>query len=205
MATARVPLEDDVLAQVITIASNGVLSPATCFIANAQQVTFVNNSGGSIPITFEPDAFGVTVFNNVSVGGNGGTNTQSPQVNNRTVNYNTDGSTTYPYAIQVGAGALFIKVTYNQTSGNGDCTPDPAVIPLGGTIEFIGDANYSVRWNAANGDPFTPPLTNIYTASNPLTVPHTASRPSGNYGYTITKLAITDGTGHGGGTIKIGG
>jgi hypothetical protein len=195
MATSRVIHDEDddnPAPQVITIPSSGVISPLTYIIANGQPVTFTNNSTSMINVVFEPDAFGVVVFNNVSGLNPNASNTLTPQANNRTVNFNTDGSANYPYALQVGAGPMYIKVTASL------CTPDPAIIPLGGTIEMIStDVNYSVKWDASNGDPFTPALAEIYTSGNPLTVPHTAYLPIGNYRYTISQSGISEGPGGG--------
>ena len=198
MATARVLYNDEnnPAPQVITIPSSGVISPPTYIIANGQPVTFTNNSGSAINVTFEADAFGVVVFNNVNGLNPIASNTQTPQVDNRTVNFNTDGSANYPCAIQVGAGPLYVAVTASV------CTPDPVVVPLGGTIEMIGtDQNYQVTWNASNGDPFTPQLKEIYTAGNPLTKTHTDYLPVGNYGYTISPAGPSEGPG--GGTVKV--
>jgi plastocyanin len=197
MATARIIRDEDdnLTPLVISIPSSGAISPATYIIANGQPVTFTNGSTSVVNVTFAPDAFGVTVFNNVSGLNPGASVQQTPQTNDRTVNFNTDGSANYPYAIQVGAGPIFVKVTGSV------CTPDP-VIPVGGTVEFIAtDQNYTVTWNASNGDPFNPPLTKIYLSGNPLTKPHTAYLPVGNYAYTITAGGITEG--NGGGTVKV--
>ncbi|MGA7293894.1 MAG: hypothetical protein WBW53_18610 [Terriglobales bacterium] len=183
MATARVihHEDDNPSPLVITISSNGVISPPTYIIANGQPVTFTNDSGATLSVTFEADAFGVEVFDNVNDLNPNTSNTQSPQVDDRTVNFNTDGSTDYPYAVQVGSGPMYVKVTASV------CTPDPVVIPRDGTIEMVStDQNYGVEWNASNGDPFKPPLTEIYLSGNPLTVPHTEYLPANDYAYTIT-------------------
>ena len=197
MATARVihhREEEDLNPQPIVISSSGV-SPQACITANGQSVAF-SSSGPTVDITFEPDAFGVVVFNNVSGLSPTNPNTQPPQVNNRTVNYNIDGSSVYPYAIAVGGGPMYVKVTA------GNCTPDPVVLPLNSSIEMIStDQNYSVTWFTSNGDPFTPPLTEIYSQGNPLTKPHTENRPVADYGYRISPGNPT-GTA-GGGTVKV--
>jgi hypothetical protein len=194
MATARVihhENDEDLNPQPITISSSGV-SPQACIIANGQSVAF-SSSGPTVNITFEADAFGVVVFNNVSGLSPTNPNTQPPQVNNRTVNYNIDGSSVYPYAIAVGGGPMYVKVTAGNT------TPDPVVIPLNSSIEMIStDQNYSVNWFTSNGDPFTPPLTEIYTSGNPLTKPHTNNRPVADYGYRISPVETP-----GGGTVKV--
>jgi hypothetical protein len=200
MATARVfndNLADNPNPVSIVISSTGA-SPATCIIANGQGVAFSSN-GPTVNITFAPDAVsGSIIFNNVTNLGPSTPQTVYPLVTDRTVNYNTDGSTVFPYAIQVGAGPLFIKVASSV------CTPDPAVIPAGGTIEMVAtDHNYNVTWNASNGDPFNPALTAVYLSGNPLTVPHTAYLPAKDYSYSVSAMGPTLGTG--GGKVKIKG
>jgi len=206
MATARAipPGPEAFQPQQITITSTGA-SPKACIIADGQPVTFINNTGGVININFQPDATpGMRVFNNVSnlswIAPNN-TNTQTPQLSNRTVNFNTDGSSNYPYAIQVGAGPLYVLVTYNGTQVN--CYPSPAVIPYGGTIELYknsGDQNnYSVTWPTPAGDPFTPPLTRVDNT------PHTDSANIADYEYKVALANPVAATGQGGGTVKVKG
>jgi hypothetical protein len=201
MATARVihnNEENNPNPQPIVISSSGA-TPKACIILNGQPVAF-SSSGPTVNITFEPDAFppypGFVVFNNIT--GVSPTNpvTASPQTTNRTVNYNIDGSNVFPYAIQVGAGPLYVSVVA------GAPVQDPVVIPLNGSIEMIGDRNYSVDWFTSNGDPFTPTLTNVYTAGNPLTTPHTNNRPVADYGYKLAPDFAGNPTG---GTVKVKG
>jgi hypothetical protein len=199
MATARVIHDEDKdnpNPQQIAISSSSVV-PKAVIIANGQPVTFTSN-GPTVNITFEPDAFppspGFVVFNNITGVSPANPVTVSPQTTNRTVNYNIDGSNVYPYAIQVGNGPMYVSIV------NGSPVQDPVVIPLNGTIEVIGDKNYTVNWNASNGDPFNAPLTNIYTAGNPLNTTHTDRLPVADYGYTISPK---DAGVPGGGTVKI--
>ena len=197
MATARVHHKREDLDPQPIVISNAGVSPQTCITSNGQPVTF-SSSGPTVNITFEPDAFGVVVFDNVIQLSPSSPSTQTPQADNRTVNYNIDGSSVYPYAIAVGGGPMYVKVTA------GNCTPDPVVIPLNSTIEIIStDHNYSVKWNASNGDPFTPALKEIYTATNPLTKPHTEYLPVAEYAYTVSPGGPM--LGNGGGTVKVKG
>ncbi len=204
MAAARnLPPMDDPTPLQITISNTGVLSPATCKILNGQAVQFINNLSYAINITFEADVQGVVVFASpVQVPGNGNITTISPLVNDRTVNYNTDGSQTFPYAIQVGAGPLYISVSMNNT-GTILVTPSPAIIPSGGTWQLFqaaGDNNvYDVTWpNVA-----APPFPN-FTVNN--TTQTASANTSAYVGYKI-KLhhQLNESTGQGGGTIKVGG
>ncbi|MFY9673245.1 MAG: hypothetical protein WAK13_02280 [Terriglobales bacterium] len=201
-AAPNLPPMDDPEPQQITISNTGVLSPATCTIANGQQVEFINDLSYTINITFEADAQGVTVFSSpVAVAGNGGIATISPQTNNRTVNYNTDGSQNFPYAIQVGNGPLYISVVTNSTGGV-DVTPSPAIIPANGTWQLYkasGDNNtYNVSWPNVSAPPFP-----NFTVNNTT---QTASTTTSNYvAYKVQRPTPTESTGSGGGTIKVGG
>jgi len=200
MATARnIHPEDDLVPNPypISITATGA-SPAACIILNNQPVTFTNNTTSPITIMFEPDALlGWAIFTNIIALAPGASNTQTPLISDRTVNYSIDGSTTnYPYAIQVGAGPFYVTV-------NGAfCSPDPAVIPLNGTLTMVSTdgKNYTIHWNASNGDPFTPLLTNVYALNNPLTVPHTERTPAGPYSYTVQ---VGNMLGQGGGKVKV--
>lgn len=203
MATAySIPPEEDLAAYPITISNTGVLSPAACIISNGQSVQFTNNSPNTITITIEADAFGVTVFdqNNVPVGPNGGTATINPIVNNRTVNYNIDGSSNYPYAIQVGNGPLWVSV-------NADVAyPQPCVVPLGGTIEMASTdgVTYSINWTNNAVNPWLPPLTKIYPVQDPKTSPHTENVQVADLPYTIQALPGPAAAG-GGGKVTVKG
>lgn len=204
-AAPNLPPMYDPAPQQITISNTGVLSPATCTVLNGQQVEFINNLSYAINVTFEADAKGVVVFAGpVAVPGNGGTATISPQqgVNDRTVNYNIDGSQTFPYAIQVGAGPLYISVVMTNT-GVINVTPSPAIIPSGGTWQLFQAASdnntYDVTWPGIAAPPFPN-----------FTVNNTTQTASGNTSaYVAYKVKLhhqlNDSTGQGGGTIKVGG
>ncbi len=214
MATARVPRPEeaaDVNPQTITVNSNVVPSTPACIIANGQQVTFVNSSGFSnLYFHFQPDADavnGYSLFSDFSIASYNPPNnqvTQTPQVNNRTVNYaitvGNQTPTDYPYAIQVGAGPLYVHVWYANNEVN--CYPSPAVIPVGGTLELYKNSNdtnsYPVTWPTPT-NPFTPALTGADG------LPHTENTGVNSYSYTAAKVGIGGGTGKGGGTVKIKG
>lgn len=203
MAAARnlPPLGEDVPnPQIITI-TNNIPSPATCIIANGQGVTFTNAST-TVPVSiyFEADAKGVTVFtpNPVLVGASSST-TVYPQTQDRTVNFGVNDTQNTPYAIQVGAGPLYISVSLN--AGVVNVTPSPATIPAGGTWEVFKaaiDANiYKVTWPNVAAPPFPD-----FTVNN---TPQTANAVAGNFDYKV-KLGPGPAakTGNGGGTIKVG-
>jgi hypothetical protein len=203
MATARVIDHEAFTAQNITISGTGLATPGAVAVANGQQVTFTNNSGSQINIVFVPDPVhtGVSVFNNVnglSPTSPNNTNTQTPQVNDRTVNYNVviGGNTYGPYAIQVGSGPIYVSVTGSNT------TPSLVVIPTNGWVEFVAtDSNYTVSWQASTGDPFYPPVTTIGVGL-PNNVPHQVRLANNSFPYTLgAGLAAAAG----GGTVKVRG
>lgn len=194
--------EDNPNPQQITISSTNA-SPATCIIANGQGVAFANSSSNPINVYFEADVQGVTVFtpNPLNVPANSNV-TIYPQTQNRTVNFNLDGSQTYPYAIQVGGGPLYISVAVNNT-GVVLVTPSPAIIPSGGTWQIFKAASdnniYNVSWPNVSAPPFPS-----------FTVNGTTQTASANTSaYVAYKVQLgnspTATTGHGGGTIKVGG
>jgi hypothetical protein len=202
MAAARnIPPMDDPAPYPVSISSTGVVSPATGIMMNNQSVQFTNNTGAQITVTFQADGQGETVFPNTPVPGNGGTATVSPQTSDRTANFNIDGSNSFPYAIQVGAGPLYVLVSWDTSLAEADCNPSPAVIPAGGTVKMFRESTdshtYSVRWPNIVSNPFTPPL----TSADGLV--HTANT-TGNLGYTLNSPAPGDQIGHGAGTIKVG-
>ena len=114
MAARVIPYEDNVVAPNINITPTGA-SPEGCFLQQTgQTITFTNNSGVSIDITFVPNPVlpNQVVFNDIlglSPPPPNNTNTQTPQVANGSVNYNVNiGGTKYgPYAIQVGNGPFW--------------------------------------------------------------------------------------------------
>ena len=209
MATARViPFEDNVAAQNVNVTSTGAL-PEGCFLQAGQAITFTNNSGASIDITFVPNPVlpNQVVFNDIlglSPTAPNNTNTQTPQVPNGSVNYNVNvGGTQYgPYAIQVGNGPMYVQIT------NSVCTPDPVAIPHnvtvgGGTLELVStDVNYAVG-PATFSQRFAPTLTTVGVGLRNNT-PHRDLSGAGNYNYTVAPTAIAAGGG-GGGTVRVKG
>jgi hypothetical protein len=205
MAAARnlPPIADDNPSpQVITI-TNGIPSPTTCIIANGQQVQFNNTSASPINIYFQPDAQGKSVFTSPILIGSQGTYmaTPNPSYPDRTVNFSVNDTQNFPYALQVGAGPLYIFVVTTST-GVIHITPSPATIPAGGSWELFQGADdgntYNVTWPNISAPPFP-----NFTVNN---LPQTANPVTGSFDYKV-KLpgGIAAKTGSGGGTIKVGG
>jgi len=214
MAKAHViPIEaDDVSAPRVIKITAGVASPAACIIRAGQSVTFINNYRSPVDIQFDPNPLApTTVFNDIIGLSPANSNTQSPQVANGSVNYFVkagSGPAHGPYAIQVGAGPLYIRVSYDPASGKALVNPDPVMIPCKGTLEMVStDYNYDVAWTAS--DPFTPALTSVGVSNN---TPHEENKGViGDHVYTVTKYGmsqnipggVTPAGGGGGGTVKI--
>jgi hypothetical protein len=205
MAAARnlPPIADDnPNPQVITI-TNGIPSPATCIIANGQQVQFINTSTSPINIYFQTDTQGKSVFTSPILIGSQGNYTATPNPNypDRTVNFSVNDTQNFPYAIQVGAGPLYIYVSMSNLAVI-EVMPSPATIPSGGTWELFQASTDTHTYNVTWPNIAAPPFPN-FTVNN---TPQMASAVTGSFDYKV-KLpgGIAAKTGSGGGTIKVGG
>lgn len=214
MAARVIPME--VVVQSITIDNTYTATPKAVRIPPlqaGQQVSFTNNSGTSVLISFEPNPPGPTMFVEIPNLANGATNTQTPSVDvygNGAVNYyiyDANNNAHGPYAIEIGNGPLYVQVTWSQAMGAGLCTPDPAVVPYLGHLEvYSNDYNYNVGWPTSFGDPFTPRLNSVAPGSaNNSPVQETAN--FNLYKYTVTKNPPNpkEGTGNGGGKVIVKG
>jgi hypothetical protein len=192
------PLEDPVQDITITYANSTLtLSPQGVIIAKGEQVNFMNSqsSQAAINITFNPNPpgppAGPTMFTNITNLQPGATNSQTAPSTDGSVNYTvTAGGKTYgPYAIQAGVGPLYVQVTNEK--GQGNCLPDPAVIPLGGNLRMAetDHHSYTVGWEGGS-NPFNPPLSTVGS--------HQATASAGEYEYTVS-----EGPAEGGGGGKI--
>jgi hypothetical protein len=210
MATARdIFPESAVVLYTVTftyINNNLSVTMPAVKMAGTDQIVFGNSpsSSAAIQLVFAANPPGVAnppgpvLFNNVTLSPGQGTGNLTPLNPNGSVNYTVlvgGVAVGDVYAVQVGNGPLY--VTVNGTS----CSPQTAVIPLGGSIEFysIDGINHTITWNAANGNPF-PGLGNIYLLANPLTKAYTTNDPVNPYAYTIGAGFTATG---GGGTVKI--
>jgi hypothetical protein len=207
MAAARViPREEAV--RTITYDYNGstlTVSAPAIMIGSTDQVNFSSslNSTGPIVITFAanppvPNPPGPTLFNNITLL-RGETIGQVPQAANGSVNYTaTAGGQTFgPYAIQVGAGPLYVQINNSNT------IPDPAVIPKGGTLEMYSTdgVTYGISW-PSTGDPFPTPPPGLTTVNPGVSnnIPYTETSKVAIYAYS---LAVLDKLGIGGGKVIV--
>jgi len=199
MAARVIPFEDNAALNISISATDA--SPEGCILAAGQGVTFTNNSGSPVTITFNPTTvFGASISLTAQAPGN--TNTPPMPSGSVSVNYNVSvggGTPMGPFAIQVGIGPMFVVVS--GPAGSEVCTPDPVAIPAGGTLEMrpaLSTNKYNVAgWT--NGDPFTVKITSVDS------IPRTNSPTSGpgDYPYTVARVSIEGGGGNGGGTIKV--
>jgi hypothetical protein len=184
----------------VTIDNTFTPKPPAFIIEPGDTVKFINNSGSDINIQFDPTSQPEPMFSNTPViPKNGGTYvaTTSPGVNGSELYSIYVGTTKQnggPYAIQVGTGPLYVEVT------NAETAPDPAVIPVGGTLRIIDSANnpWTVGWKQGGNpcpNPFNPPLT---TVGN-----HQVTANTGKYDYTLSSGGPI--LGNGGGTIIVSG
>lgn len=202
MAVARYLTDPQPQPQEININPQGA-NPAGVLIDDGQPVQFNNNSGSAISITFASTAItDEQVFADIPNIPSGGSFTESPLLQDKAVNYSiTIGQNTCgPFAIQVGTGAFQI----DGTGGNPD--PNVAAIPPNGNVIFNStDQNWFFNWE--DGDPFRPPLTEVYVglANNQPATEKGASAK--NFSYTLQSSppppkshSVETG---GGGTIKV--
>ncbi|MGO9862400.1 MAG: hypothetical protein ACLPLR_02215 [Terriglobales bacterium] len=197
------------LVEIITIGANFTPSPQAVIVAPGTEIEFVNNTGFTINITFNPNPPGSPpppaqlLFNNTPNIAPGGNNTQSPLCANGSTNYmvNVVGGASYgPFAIQVGNGPLYVQLSYVNSVV--ECDPGEVMIPIGGTLQMVNtDSNsYSIGWGVVT-NPFNPPLTTVGGVSG--NVVHQSIAPAGTYTYTAGKSMHKLVPGHGGGKIVI--
>jgi hypothetical protein len=199
MAAARAYPRTD-LVQNISIDSSFHATPPGIIVQQGDQVNFVNNSGVTITIEFAPNPPGPIVSGNIDVAAGSTNGFVAPNYDASANYYIYVGPTQQsgPFAIQVGAGPLYVQINNSTTS------PDPIAVPRGGTLEmFSTDADTcTLKWTAL-GNPFTQPPPGLTTVYPNVTnnVAYTETLPVAVYAYQLINDRIEDGTG--GGTIKV--
>ncbi len=169
MAARAIPYDDTVTAKNISITPTDA-DPEGCILSMTQtSVTFTNNSGYDIDITFNPTGIFTNISSLTPTPPNN-FNTQSAP-NNIAVNYNV---TVYespepvingPFAIQTGTG--YMQVVVSTIGDQITCAPDEVAIPLGGNLMMSPASSidgYPVSWS--EGDPFTQPITSVDNQSH---------------------------------------
>ena len=168
MAARVIPFEDNASAKNISITATDA-TPEGCILSTVQNaVTFTNNSGYVIDITFTSKGIFTDITGLTPTPPNN-FNTQSAPAN-VSVNYNVavhaSGVTEIngPYAIQTGTG--YMVVTVSGSGNNLATVPDEVAIPVAGNLMMYtsSNASYPVAW--ADGDPFTHPITTVDNTSH---------------------------------------
>ncbi len=212
MAARHLPhVPEGAVVLMIAIDATNTAHPQAVRIAGGpnQQITFTNNSGGTISIQFVPNPPGPTMFTNITGLANGMTDTQTANVDlngNGAVNYYVYDANNNPYGpfgIEIGNGPLYVSVTYSAAKLAGQCTPDPiALAPNAHMVMYSTDYNYTVKWPTSFGDPFSPHLISVVPgAPNNSAVQEVANLQS--YSYTVKSTNPALGTGNGGGKVIV--
>ena len=207
MATAHVTPKEDLVWDIDFNYDGSTLtvSPQALVVGATDEVNFSNspNSTATITITFAANPPGVAnppgpvQFPNISLTP-GQTIGMVPLHPNGSVNYtvSVNGATVEEtYAIQVGNGPLYVQITDSNS------TPDPAVIPLGGTLEMYStDGNtYNLTW-PATGNPFPKPAPGLTTVNHSVAsnIVYTESKnkvATYEYNFPVHKTTLGVGTG----------
>jgi plastocyanin len=198
MSAARhIPREQADVTQTITIGTNFTPTPQAVKVLTGTDIEFVNNSGQTINITFNPNPPGSpppnaqVLFTNTPNFGPGGSSILTPLLANGSTNYmvNVVGGASYgPFAIQVGNGPLYVQVTFDTTENEVMCNPGTVVIPVGGALQMVNtDSNsYSIGWGAGITNPFNPPL--IVVGGFQGNAIHQGLGVAATYNYSASKL-----------------
>jgi len=213
MAARVIPIESYNQNQTINIDSTLTPSPQGCMVSGpvgqSITVTFTNNSGSTITMSFTPKAANGGMFTDITNLATGSSQAQTvPGGTGASVNYTITGNgvSTGPWAIQAGLGPMVVVIGGNNAL---TYTPNPVAIPLGnnslgtGTIlvrPAVAGDGYNINWNG--NDPFTPALKSADGISHSL-----LNAQAGSYNYTA---AVSDGAtlniaaGPGGRVIVVG-
>jgi hypothetical protein len=207
-AAPKFPLpENPAPAVTVTISVDSTFTPTPQgkILNPGDTLMFQNNSGSDITIEWDNLPNNPPLGANFSVS-NGSSDGIAMPNNNAAGNYHIYSggvSKSGPWPIQVGSGCMYISVTYNGTSGQGDCTPEPVSVPKGGNLEmFSTDYTYNVGWRNVTAPPFG--ISRIVSGSSNNNA-QTQTGNAGDYSYTVSKVSPALGVGSGGGTVKVRG
>jgi hypothetical protein len=192
MATARHLLNNPIE---VTISPTGTVSSAQQnLVLSSGSVQFQNDATFDVKLVFTAEFGTVTV--------DAGDPSDDLSATNVTVNYviqnkNNGQQTGGPYSIQFGIGPLAISISGTSP------TPDNAIIPVGGKIQFTTNMDDMIEWTYAVGggsanSVFTPALTELDSGTNPVQTAPVGTSTTLNYSLNSAIGAA------GKGTIKIG-
>ena len=178
-----------------TLNVDGTYTPSRqgIVVNQGDQITFENNSGLDIVISFQTNGTGSPVYSSMTLDvPNGGSNSFTAPSYDCAANYYIYEANTQPpvqlsgpFVIQVGTGPLFLSIGGTYTSP----TYNPAIIavPLGsalppgaGKLQVNATAaSFGINWNN-NSDPFTPPVSATGGSAHSVSL----SASAANYTYT---------------------
>jgi hypothetical protein len=191
-AAPNLPMSD-AITWTLNIGANYTPSRQGIVVSQGDQVTFENNSGGDIVVTFQTNGNGQPVYApmNLTVLDDTSASFTAPNYN-CAANYSIYGANQQPplllsgpFAIQVGTGPMFVTIGGSPT--NPTYAPPTVAVPIGtslppgaGRLQMNAtSASFGITWDG-NNDPFTPAITT--TDGQPHSVSTVAS--SANYNYT---------------------
>ncbi|MGA9356130.1 MAG: hypothetical protein WBV46_20760 [Terriglobales bacterium] len=159
----------DALTWTLTIGTNYIPSRQGIVVSQGDQITFENNSGVDVVIAFQTNGSGQPVYApmNLTVTNGSSAGFTAPSYD-CAANYYINQANTQPpvqmggpFAIQVGAGPLF--VTIGGSFANPTYNPATVAVPIGtslppgpGILQMNSTSStFGITW-ANNSDPFTP-------------------------------------------------
>jgi hypothetical protein len=191
-AAPNLPMSD-AITWTLNIGASYIPSRQGIVVSQGDQITFENNSGADIVITFQTNGNGQPVYApmNLTVPDASSNSFTTPGFDcaaNYSI-YDTDQQPPVllsgPFAIQVGAGPFY--VTISGSIANPIYTPPTVAVPMGtslppgaGKLQMNAvSSSFGISWDG-NNDPFTPAIT--VTDGQPHAVNSVVS--TATYGYT---------------------
>jgi|HubBroStandDraft_6_1064221.scaffolds.fasta_scaffold594401_1 hypothetical protein len=169
-AAPNLPMSDAITWS-LNIGTNYIPSRQGIVVSQGDQITFENNSGADIVITFQTNGSGqpvyapmsVTIIDDTSFSFTAPSYNAAANYSIYEANQQPPVLLSGPFAIQVGSGPLF--VTIGGSVNNPTYAPPTVAVPLGtslppgpGMLQMNSAASsFGINW-ASNNDPFTPAI-----------------------------------------------
>lgn len=182
----------DAVAWTLEVDTDFVPSRQGIVVNQGDQITFDNDSGLDIVISFQTNGTGSPVYSPMTLEiPNGSSNSFIVPSYDCAANYYINQANTQPpvqlsgpFVIQVGAGPMFVGIGGSFTSPT--YNPPTIAVPLGtalppgaGKLQVNAtSASFGINWSN-NNDPFTPPVSS--TGGSPHAVSLSASAASYTY------------------------
>lgn len=182
-AAPNLPMPDAAVTRTISIDDTFTPTPQGLIVNPGDTVMFQNNSGVEITIQFAPNYTSPALSSNLDIPDGDEAGFVAPATA-AAANYGIYVGATQesgPWAIQVGAGPMYVVLT-----GSGTCNFPTVAVPLGNILTGFG--KLSIGPNATSGslgigfqtNPFNPPIT-----TNDGSHPVKAGTDPGSYSYTV--------------------